>query len=205
MILNNFVQLDGIDPGNDFCGHITVQAADAGAVKRVDVTDYVHTAARGGATTVAFLIARRFRTNGVCVGTTTCPNSCSRGVCTLGKGNAAGPYAADDLDAGASVGFFSDASTTSPPVLRILADTTFPAAAAFTPTSVMCPKSPPPPSPAPPSPKAPPPPPPRPPPPSPPVRALLFAFRGMLRYPCCCLHASNRFALLRLACSRSLC
>ncbi len=204
MILNNFVQLDGIDPGNDFCGHITVQAADAGAVKRVDVTDYVRTAARGGATTVAFLLARRFRSNGVCVGTTTCPNSCSRGVCTLGKGNAAGPYAADDLDAGASVGFFSDASATNPPLLRILADTTFPAAAAYTPTSVLCPKSPPPPSPAPPSPKA-------------PVRCLLsalrgmrcfaVALRGMLRYPRCFLHRSKPlcFALLCFACSRSLC
>ncbi len=156
-ILNNFVQLDGIDPGNDMCGHITVQAADAGTVKRVDVTQYVQMAAQGGATSVGFLVARRFRSNGVCVGA--CPNTCVRGVCNIGtnSGNAAGPYPADDLDFGASVAFFSDASA-SPPVLRLMTDVTYPAGDSYDPPSLMCTTPPPPaplaPNPSPPAPPA---------------------------------------------------
>jgi hypothetical protein len=156
-ILYNFVQLDGIDPGNDMCGHITVQAADTGAVKRVDVTQYVQMAAQGGATTVGFLVARRFRSNGVCVGA--CPNTCVRGVCTIGtnSGNAAGPYPADDLDFGASVAFFSDSSA-SPPVLRLMTDVTYPAGDPYEPPSQMCTTPPPPaplaPNPSPPAPPA---------------------------------------------------
>ena len=128
-IVNNFVKLGpqpGAGPGNAFVGHITVNAADAGVAKRVDVTPYVRSAAAGGMTKVAFLVARRFRTNGVCVGSSGCPNACVAGVCTSGPGNAAGPLPADDLDAGASVSFFSDDATAAQgqPTLRILADAT---------------------------------------------------------------------------------
>jgi hypothetical protein len=170
-ILNNFVTLDGIDPGNDMCGHITVEGADVGNVQRVDVTQYVVAAVNGGTTSVGFVIARRFRSNGVCVGNA-CPNTCTAGVCMPGKGNLAGPYPADDLDAGASVAFFSD-STANPPVLRLFTDVTYPAADAFSPTTQMCTTPPPPaplaPIPNPPNPPAPPVPPPPPPPPPPPV------------------------------------
>jgi hypothetical protein len=56
----NFVILQGTNPGNDFVGHITVSASDeGGSAQQVDVTDYVQTAAAGGATKVAFAIVRR--------------------------------------------------------------------------------------------------------------------------------------------------
>ena len=160
-ILNNYVRLDGLDPGNDMVGHITVQSTDVGRWERVDVTHYVNYAVSSGATQVAFAIARRFRSNGVCTGHQ-CPNICTAGVCGLSAGNAAGPYPADDLDFGATVAFYSDESP-YPPVLRIMADTQYPASR-YTPERNMCIVPPPP------APWAPPPEPPYPPtPPSPPM------------------------------------
>ena len=139
-ILYNFVKLGpqpGAGPGNAFVGHITVNANDAGALKRVDVTDYVMSAAAGGMTKVAFLVARRFRTNGVCI-TASCPSSCVAGVCTPAQGNAAGGAPADDLDVGASVSFYSDDATQGGPTLRILADATVTGAAAAPVGANMC-------------------------------------------------------------------
>jgi hypothetical protein len=189
-ILQNFVKL-GPDatvsgPGNQFVGHITVIAGDMGttnALKRVDVTRHVNAMATAGATRVAFLIARRFRTNGICVGSA-CPNfSLKSGyvaTSTSGTGNAKGPMPADDLSGGLSASFYSSSSSFSSnvPKLRIIADTTTvepqpspsktlcPALAAPSPPVVLAPPSPPPsPSPPPPSPKPPPPPSPKPPPP----------------------------------------
>ena len=188
-IVNNFVKLGpqpGAGPGNAFVGHITINALDAGALKRVEVTDYVSNAAAGGMTRVAFLVARRFRTNGVCIGNN-CPGSCVAGVCTPGPGNVAGYTPADDLDAGASASFYSDDAAQGGPVLRILADSTV-SGSVTPPVPNLCgvvPKyPPPPPSPSPPSPPnvpyappgvtySPPPPKPSPPPPPPPSPAVL--------------------------------
>ena len=189
-IVNNFVKLGpqpGAGPGNAFVGHITINALDAGAVKRVDVTDYVSSAAQGGMTRVAFLVARRFRTNGVCVGNN-CMGSCVAGVCTPGAGNLAGAAPPDDLDLGASASFYSDDASQGGPVLRILADSTISGAATPPVGANLCgvvPQNPsPPPGPPPPSPPnppnappgvtySPPPPKPSPPPPPPPAPAVL--------------------------------
>jgi hypothetical protein len=120
-IANNFVKIGGqSQPSNAMVGHITVSASDTGVTKQVDVTKYVANAAANGMTSVAFLVARRFRTNGLCVGSA-CP-ICAAGVCANGAGNAAGAMPADDLDAGATVAFYSDDSTISPPGLRLVAD-----------------------------------------------------------------------------------
>jgi hypothetical protein len=125
-IVNNFVKLGPsttTTPGNSFAGHITVSGTDVGNLKRVDVTRYINTIAQGGATKAAFLIVRRFRSNGICTGSK-CP-SCIQGVCTnTALGNAAGFTPADDLDGGATVAFYSDDFTSNPPQLRMIADST---------------------------------------------------------------------------------
>ena len=162
-ILYNYVRLDGLDPGNDMVGHITVQSTSIGQWERVDVTHYVTLAVSKGATSVAFAIARRFRTNGVCTGNA-CPNICTAGVCQPSAGNLAGPYPADDLDSGATVAFYSDDSA-YPPALRILTDTQFDVDTPYTAEVDMCIVPPPP------APHAPPPEPPYPPTPPPPSPA----------------------------------
>ena len=193
-ILQNFVKL-GPDaafpgPGNALVGHITVMAGDMGTLKRVDVTRHVNAMAAGGATRVAFMVARRFRTNGICVGVTGCPNFSLRGgqvaSSTTGAGNAKGPVPADDLSGGAAASFFSTNAGVNVPTLRIFADasTTEPQPAAAKPVCPAPPPNaaspapspappPPPPSPSPPGPPPPRPPPPRPPPPPPPPKPPL--------------------------------
>ena len=139
----NFVRLGA---GAAIAGHVTVRAGEAGALKRVDVTDAIRSlGASGGA--VTFLIARRFRNNAY-------------------TGNTApvGGIAADTLSGGAAVAFHSasaaDAATR--PLLRVLGDI----GAASPPPS---PSPPAPSSPSPPQPPSPSPPkPPNPPSPSPP-------------------------------------
>ena len=197
-IVKNFVKM-GPDPmlpgpGNQLAGHITVLAGDMGtanALKRVDVTRHVNAMAAGGATRVAFLIARRFRTNGICVGST-CPNFSLKGgavaTSTTGTGNAKGAVPPDDLSGGLAVSFYSSSAASNVPRLRIFADSSVmepqpaaakpvcpagPAPAASPPPSPSPPPNPrppnPPPSPNPPPPPSPnPPPPPKPPPPPPP-------------------------------------
>jgi hypothetical protein len=164
-IAGNFVILTGTDPGNDFVGHITVSASDeGGSAQRIDVTDYVQSAALGGASKVAFAIVRRFRTNGICTGTS-CQNTCIGGVCAYGQGNLGTAYPADDLDLGASVAFVSDDASTGQPSLTIYAPAN-PSPAIM--AGAWCASPPlPPPSPSPPPPASPPPlmPPPNPPPP----------------------------------------
>ena len=123
-ICNNFALMSGAQPGNNFLGHITVGTGDANAVKRLDVTQFVANAAQGGATSVGFMLVRRFRTDGICVGNS-CPNlNCAMGVCAGGKGNTAGAVAADTLSGGSAVTFASDTATSGAPALRIVADAT---------------------------------------------------------------------------------
>ena len=123
-IRNNFALMSGAQPGNNFLGHITVGTGDANAVKRLDVTQFVANAAQGGATSVGFMLVRRFRTDGICVGSS-CPSlGCTMGVCAGGKGNTAGAVAADTLSGGSAVTFASDTATSGAPALRIVADAT---------------------------------------------------------------------------------
>ena len=143
---SNFVRLGA---GAAIAGHVSVRAGEAGALKRVDVTDAVRSlGADGGA--VTFLIARRFRNNAY-----------------SGNTAPAGGIAADTLSGGAAVAFHgataSDAATR--PMLRVLGDI----GAASPPPSPSPPMLSPPPSPSPPAPSSPPPPqPPSPSPPNPP-------------------------------------
>ena len=123
-IRNNFALMSGFQPGNNFLGHITVNTGDAGAVKRLDVTQFVQNAAQGGATKVGFMIVRRFRSDGICTGPS-CPGmNCTLGVCTAGLGNAAGLTPADTLSGGSAVTFASDTAGSGAPALRIVADAT---------------------------------------------------------------------------------
>ena len=124
-IRNNFALMSGFQPGNNFLGHITVNNGDAGAVKRLDVTQFVQNAAQGGATKVGFMIVRRFRSDGICTGNS-CPGlNCTLGVCVNGKGNVNGGAPADTLSSGSAVTFVSDTATSGAPALRIVADTTY--------------------------------------------------------------------------------
>ena len=123
-IRNNFALMSGFQPGNNFLGHITVNTGDAGAVKRLDVTQFVQNAAQGGATKVGFMIVRRFRSDGICTGPS-CPGmNCTLGVCTAGLGNAAGLTPPDTLSGGSAVTFASDTAGSGAPALRIVADAT---------------------------------------------------------------------------------
>ncbi len=141
----------------DVVGHITVRPTDVGVVKMVNVTHYVNQAGRAGATDVAFIIVRKFRTSGICTNTAYDPGSAH----PCANGNHAGATAPDNLNGGASVSFYSkEAGSTNAPKLEIITD-----------SSVVLPPpppSPPPPTPPSPPPPSPPPPPPNPPPPSPP-------------------------------------
>ena len=142
----NFVRLSAGTAA--IAGHVTVRAGEAGALKRVDVTDAVRSlGGNGGA--VTFLIARRFRNNAY-----------------AGNTAPAGGIAADTLSGGAAVAFHGAAATdaTMRPRLRVLGDI-----GAASPPSPSAPMLSPPPSPSPPAPQSPPEPP-SPSPPSPPLR-----------------------------------
>lgn len=157
-IYQNFVLLGNNTGGlgNSMAGHVSVLASDPGtpfATKLVDVTSFVRQAATGGVTRVSFLVARRFRTNGICVGT--CP-VCANNVCvsTPNAGNGAGAVPADTLDGGAAVSF-AGATSSTPPSLLIMTDASVsetPAPAGSICSSPAPTSPPPPPSPAPPSP-----------------------------------------------------
>jgi len=112
----NFVA--GIGTAVDVAGHITVRPTDAGAVKMVNVTSYINTAGKGGATDIAFMVVRKFRTTGICTNPTI--DTTSAYPCT--GGNQAGATAPDHLNSGASVAFFSKESA-FPPTLQIITDT----------------------------------------------------------------------------------
>jgi len=123
-IRNNFALMSGAQPGNNFLGHISVGTGDVNAVKRLDVTQFVANAAQGGATSVSFMIVRRFRSDGICT-LSNCTNlGCKNGVCTGAKGNTAGGAPPDNLSNGAMVTFASDTASTGAPVLRVVADST---------------------------------------------------------------------------------
>jgi hypothetical protein len=151
----------------DVVGHITVRPTDAGVVKMVNVTHYVNQAGRAGATDVAFIIVRKFRTSGICTNIAYDPGSAH--PCT--NGNHAGATAPDNLNGGASVSFYSkEAGATNAPALEIITDSSvvLPPPPPSPPPPTPPPPNPPPPSPPPPTPPPPTPPPPSPPPPHPP-------------------------------------
>ena len=130
-VYENFVRLDN---GHAVAGHITVRTSDLNAVKRVDVSSAVADGC------VSFLIARRFRNNAY-----------------TGNSAPSGGVAADKLNGGSSVSFFSKEAANARPQLRLLSDYLPPP-----------PPSPPRPPPSPLGAARPPPSPPRPPPPRPP-------------------------------------
>jgi hypothetical protein len=101
----------------DMAGHITVRPTDVGAIKMVNVTRYVNLAGAAGASDVAFMIVRKFRSNGIC--TDPSYNPTSTHPCT--GGNHAGATSPDDLNGGASVSFYSKESgaITSPKLVLI--------------------------------------------------------------------------------------
>jgi hypothetical protein len=133
-VFQNFMPFD---TGNSVVGHISVRPGDVGAVKRIDVTDFV---LKDGDGIIGFIVYRRMRLN-----------------LYTGNTQPAAGIPADALNGGAVVSFVSkEGASGSAPTLRLLMDYVPPP-----------PPEPPSPSPRPPRPPPPSPEPPRPPPPSP--------------------------------------
>jgi hypothetical protein len=112
-VSDDFVKFD--NPALDIISHVTVNPTDLNIVKQIDVTKFVQAAIANGDANVAIIIARRVRRNSfLLVGTT----------------NAA----ADDLNSGISVAFYSSeySDATKRPVLRFYDDVGTPSAALST-------------------------------------------------------------------------